>query len=162
MNYYELFGIPVTPVVDQALLSKKYISLQRESHPDFFTKELEVDQEQALDKSADINKAYKTFKDPDASLAYFLQVKGVIEPDEKYELPPDFLMEMMDLNENLSDNPVAGRRDAENFKMELLSEQEEYLKALTSNADNLKTFQAMKSLFYRKKYLNRILERLDD
>lgn len=162
MNYYELFNLPVSPVVDQLQLSKIYFTLQRQSHPDFFTKELEDDQELALDKSAHINKAYKIFKNPDACLGYFLQVKGIIEPGEKYELPPDFLMEMMDLNENLTDNPEAGIKDAESFEKELILEQENYVSALHTDAGNHQTLLAMKSLYYRKKYLNRILERLAD
>ena len=31
-----------------------------------------------------------------------LQLKGLLEEEEKYPLPPDFLMEVMELNENLS------------------------------------------------------------
>ena len=50
-----------------------------------------------------INKGYKTFQNDDETIKYVLQLKGLLEEDEKYELPPDFLMEMMELNEILMD-----------------------------------------------------------
>jgi len=162
MNYYELFNLPLSPVIDQAQLAKKYVALQRESHPDFFTKEMDDEREQALEKSADINKAYKIFKNPDASLAYYLQVKGVIVPGEKYELPPAFLMEMMELNESLTDNPAEGKAEAGRFEKELKTEQEKYIVQLNSGEADKHVMESVKSLYYRKKYLNRILERLAD
>ncbi|MBS1548238.1 MAG: hypothetical protein JSS94_00025 [Bacteroidetes bacterium] len=162
MNYFELFGFEVFPRISQSLLSKKYISLQRESHPDFFTRETGSEQDEALDKSADINKAYKIFKNPDDTLAYFLQVKGIIVPGEKFELPSDFLMEMMDLNESISDSPENGKKAAAAFQVGLGEEMEYNIASLSQDGENLSVLEELKSLYYRKKYLNRILDRLAD
>jgi molecular chaperone HscB len=48
-----------------------------------------------------LNKAFTTFQDPDKTIKYVLQLKGLLEEEEKYELPPDFLMEVLEINEEL-------------------------------------------------------------
>src|SRR6478736_8123030 len=103
MNYFELFGFPEAPVIDKKLLAEKYFALQKQNHPDFFTQSTEAEQENSLQQSADINKAFTTFQNEDKTLEYFLRLKGVVETDEKYPLPPGFLMEMMEINETLDE-----------------------------------------------------------
>jgi molecular chaperone HscB len=158
MNYFELFGLPVQVNVDTAVLSRKYFSLQKQFHPDFFTQEDSLSQEEALEKSSEINRAFKTLKDPDATLFYILQLKGTATPDEKYQLPPDFLMEVMELNENLSESTG---EDIRAFEEKLYGE----VKPLLESYDNSRVTQAelerLKTYYYKKKYLHRILERMD-
>ena len=95
MNYFDLFEMPVSINIDKTLLTKKYVELQKKYHPDFFTQENEAAQDDALEISSAINKAMKVFKKPDATLKYVLELKGIVEEEEKYPLPPDFLMEVM-------------------------------------------------------------------
>ena len=102
MNYFELFDIPVSLNVDAGSLTKKYFELQKKFHPDFYTQAGEAEQEEALEKSSAINKALKVLQNKDSTIKYVLQLKGLLEEEEKYPLPPDFLMEVMELNENLS------------------------------------------------------------
>src|SRR6185436_17201051 len=104
MNYFELFEIPITVKVDQSKLAQKYFELQKKYHPDFFAQATEAEQEEALERSSAANKALKIFKNQDQTIKYVLQLKGLLEEEEKYQLPPEFLMEMMALNEELSEN----------------------------------------------------------
>ena len=62
MNYFEMFEIPVSLIIDKAAITKKYVELQKKYHPDFFTQENEAAQEDALETSSAINKAMKVFK----------------------------------------------------------------------------------------------------
>ncbi len=103
MTYFELFEIPVQLKVNTALLSKKFFELSKKYHPDYFANESEEIQAEVLEKSALLNKAWKTFQNPDATIKYVLQEKGLLEEEEKYELPPAFLMEVMDINEAIMD-----------------------------------------------------------
>ncbi|HCL06406.1 MAG TPA: Fe-S protein assembly co-chaperone HscB [Chitinophagaceae bacterium] len=103
MTHFELFNLPITLKVDTSGLSKKYFELQRKYHPDRFGQSSEAEQEEALQVSAQINKAFKTLKDPDETIKYVLQLKGLLEEEEKYQLSPDFLMEVMELNEELEE-----------------------------------------------------------
>lgn len=162
MNYFELFGLPVAPSVEKSLISAKYFELQRKNHPDFFTQATEMEKEDSLKLSADINKAFAVFSDEQRTIEYFLQLKGTITENEKYNLPPDFLMEMLELNEALSDaeQAVVVQR-VEAYEDSLYTEIKPILTHYNSETpgdDLLK----LKEYYYKKKYLNRILDRLDD
>jgi molecular chaperone HscB len=161
MNYYELFELPIAPIVDKSGISKKYFELQKKFHPDFYTNETEEDKENALAQSAAINKGFTIFSNKEKTLEYFLQLKGIIATDEKYNLPPDFLMEMMELNEGFDEEADIAAKIASS-EQELLQEIEPLLS--TENAALLteNDLQKLKAYYYKKKYLKRILERLDD
>ncbi len=162
MNYFELFGFGISPVIDPSLVTKRYIALQREAHPDFYTQELREDQESAMNRSAEINKAYKTFKDPDETLAYFLKQCSVLKEGEKFELSPDFLMEMMEINEMLTDDPEKGGAAAKEFQQSLNEDIKMKIRSWEDDRENSELLNDLKSLYFRKKYLNRILDRLGD
>lgn len=160
MNYFELFDLPVKPVADNTYVAKKYVQLQKQYHPDFFTLENEDEREDALEKSAHINKAYKTFANSDNTIEYFLVHHGIITPDEKYELPADFLMEMMDLNETISE----GEEERSRALIEQLDEQlyQEVKAILHKESFEKGDFEKLKAYYYKKKYLHRSLDRLAD
>ena len=161
MNYYKLFELAETPVVDKKTLAVKYIDLQKKYHPDFFTTDTEVAQEEALEFSANINKAYNIFKNDDKTIEYFLQQKNIIVTDEKYNLPPDFLMEMMELNESIDENDNVTTK-VNGFENELQQTVQPLLVAEKATSLTENDLQLLKAYYYKKKYLRRILERLDD
>lgn len=161
MNYFELFGLKEAPAIDKNSITKKYIELQKKFHPDFYTNENEADKEYAMEQSAGINKGYKIFSNKDNTIEYFLKLKGIITSDEKFNLPPDFLMEMMNLNEGFDEN-VNIEKQLQQFESELESEVEELLDPKNDRELNGKQLQDLKMYYYKKKYLKRILDRLDD
>ena len=57
MNYFELFELPVSFIVDKSKLALKYFELQKKYHPDFFTQSTEAEQSDALETSSQVNKA---------------------------------------------------------------------------------------------------------
>lgn len=165
MNYFELFEIPESLQVDKKYLQIKYFELQKKYHPDFFSNESEEDQADVLEKSSMINKAYKTFQNDDETIKYVLQQKGLLAEEEKYELPPDFLMEMMELNEAIMDVDDSSLEEMETKISQMekhLYEQvqniiEYYIEDRTTDEQLLQ----VKDYYFKKKYLKRILERLD-
>jgi molecular chaperone HscB len=160
MNYFELFEIPVSLKVDKSRLALKYFELQKKYHPDFFTHAGEEEKAAVLEKSSMINKAFKTFQNPDETIKYVLLQKGLMQEEEKYELPPDFLMEMMELNEELTDNgsvPDETLAGIENGLYEKVSAIiENYAEGITAKEAMLQ----VKDYYYKKKYLQRIRERI--
>ena len=159
MNYFELFDIPVSLTIDKTKLAKKYFELQKKYHPDFFTQNSEAEQDEALEKSSAINKALKIFQDKDSIIKYVLQLKGLLEEEEKYQLPPDFLMEVMELNEQLSADSTTA---IEVFEKEIYSEVSSIIDGYNDNSTTTKDLLKVKEYYFKKKYLLRILERLDD
>ena len=96
MDYFELFNIPLSLFVDASSIKKRFYELSRKYHPDFFSNTSEEEQSEALEMSAMLNKALKVFSTPEETIKYVLQLKGLLEAEEKYQLPPDFLMDVMD------------------------------------------------------------------
>lgn len=162
MNYFELFDLPVAPTIDKSSLSKKYFELQKEYHPDFFSGSDENEKENVLQQSATINKAFKIFQDHDRTIEYFLQVTGLIIPDEKYNLPADFLMQMMEINEGLTENEEESLKLVKSFVEKLKEDVKPILENYSAgNVDGV-DMEKLKSYYYRRKYLKRILDRLAD
>lgn len=157
MNYFELFELPVTLNIDKAKLAQKYFELQKKYHPDFFTQASEHEQEQALEISSLLNKALKTFRSQEETIKYVLQMKGLLEEEEKYQLPPSFLLEMMELNEELSDDSAAQIHVIEKA---LYSGVEEIIENYDDKKSNDTDLLKLKEYYYKKKYLQRILDRL--
>lgn len=162
MNYFQLFNFPVSPLVDKSLLAQKYFELQKKFHPDFFTQSSDEEKEMALQQSADINKAFAVFKNEEKTIEYFLLLKGFIEAGEKYQLPPDFLMQMMELNETLDEKDgVTLAAEMAALEKEWYAEIEQLLQQ-PGLEENSAAMEKLKAYYYKKKYLKRILERLGD
>ena len=158
MNYFELFELPISFKIDRSKLAQKYFELQKKYHPDFFAKGTEHEQEQALEISSQLNKALKIFKHPDQTIKYVLQLKELLEEEEKYQLPPAFLMEMMELNEELSADSAKQIQELETaLYHEVAPIIENYNDATVTTAALLK----LKEYYFKKKYLQRILDRLE-
>ena len=158
MNYFELFELPVSIQINKATLAQKYFELQKKYHPDFFAKGTEHEQAEALEISSQLNKALKTLKNQDQTIKYVLQLKQLLEEEEKYQLPPEFLMDMMELNEELSENSA---KEIEKLESTLYNEVQPIIESYNDeNATNAELLK-LKEYYYKKKYLQRILDRLE-
>ncbi len=158
MNYFELFDLPVSLKIDKGKLAQKYFELQKKYHPDFFAQGTEHEQEQALEISSQLNKALQVLKNEDLTIKYVLQLKELLEEEEKFQLPPAFLMEMMELNEELSADSAQQIEDLEKeLYLEVAHIINNYDDATANTAELLK----LKEYYYKKKYLQRILDRLE-
>ncbi|MBL7740029.1 MAG: Fe-S protein assembly co-chaperone HscB [Chitinophagaceae bacterium] len=161
MNYFELFDIPVQLKVDINPLHKKFFELSRKYHPDYFTNADEHTQAEALERSALLNKAYKTFKDPDETIRYVLQQKGLLEEEEKYELPPDFLMEILDINEQLmdADDPEVRntiKSSIDNLQSDIYAPVKKMVEHYQEGITSEKELLQVKEYYFKKKYIDRI------
>jgi len=162
MNYFELFNLPIAPTVDKSVISKTYFELQKKYHPDFYSYAGESEKEEVLQRSADVNNAYKTFQNPENTIEYFLRTTGLLETDEKYNLPPEFLMEMMDINETFAVDEITATKQVEEYKEKLGKEVEPIIQNYHSGNTDGADLQKIKIFYFKKKYLKRILDRIDD
>ena len=87
MDYFELYGLPVTFNPDPAIIKQKFYALSKEFHPDFYINESPEKQEEVLQLSTLNNKAYQVLSDPQKRLHYILDIKGLIKEGENYVLP---------------------------------------------------------------------------
>jgi molecular chaperone HscB len=165
MNYFELFGLPVQLKVDKSSIGARFFELSRRYHPDYFVNKDGEAQADALEKSAMLNKAFKTFQNEDETIKYVLQEKGLMEEEEKYELPPSFLMEVMDINEQLmdADNELvaAGLQSSiNNLQNEIYEPVKPVIENYKEGITTQKELLQVKEYYYKKKYIDRIKREL--
>ena len=166
MNYFELFEIPVQLKVNKEDISQKFFELSRKHHPDYFVKASREEQATALETSAQLNKAFKTFQTSDETIKYVLQWKGLLEEEEKYQLPQDFLMEVLEINEqlmDLEDNPDLGtnlQSAIANLQLEIYAPVKEIVEHYREGVTTEKELLQVKEYYYKKKYLDRLKRQL--
>lgn len=168
MNYFDFYGIPESFRPDSASLKKKFYELSKKYHPDFYANDDEAKQQEILELSTLNNKAYQTLSDPYKRLEYILRNHNLLEEGAKPQLPSDFLMEMMDLNERLmeiEDAKQLGEITAEVLAIE--GDIEESIDNFTTNYENLDDtakedrLNKIADCFFRQKYLLRIKDSLN-
>lgn len=93
MNPFDIFDIGIELNPDLKDLRKKYIELQQSSHVDHGGDEQD---------SEEINTAYEILKNRDKRISYV--INNLLKINLKdFPLSPNFLMEMMELNDLISD-----------------------------------------------------------
>jgi len=170
VNYFQLFAIETSFDVDLQQLSSIYQTLQKTVHPDKFAHASEQEQRIAVQKSAEINDAYQTLKQPLQRAEYMLIQRGVDMPAEQKSFSDTvFLMRQMELRESLEEVKYA--EDVEGALVALQTELDsEYLQLFklmqqqiseNSSASNELACENLRKLkFYQK--LNIEVERLED
>ncbi len=117
-DHFAFFDLPRKLGLDVAALEREFYRLSRGLHPDLYARASEREQQWSLEKSAQLNDAYRTLKDPVARTAYLLGLEGVqleeqskaatdrarVTGEEKKQVvPPDLLEEAFELNLQLEE-----------------------------------------------------------
>jgi len=171
LNYFELYDLQISFQFDSALVKKKFYELSKRFHPDFYVNESDEKQAEILELSTLNNKAYQVLSDPLKRIEYILSLNNMLAEGDKYVLPQDFLMDMMDVNEALMEMEfnhnelklaeLAGQIDAMEMSLfdELKIATDEFDAKSGKDSDSILT--RIKDIWYRQKYLMRIRESLN-
>jgi molecular chaperone HscB len=170
VNYFQLFGIENSFDIDLQNLSSSYQALQKAVHPDKFAHASEQEQRIAVQKSAQINDAYQTLKNPLQRAEYILVERGVDMPNEQSSFSDtSFLMHQMELREMLEEIKFSDDVDSALFEaQQVLSTEFQQLSKImqaqiseNSEASNISACDNLRKLkFYQK--LNIEVDRLED
>jgi molecular chaperone HscB len=95
-EYFRFFDLPEVLNIDLADLEKRYYALSRKWHPDRFARKAEAERLEAEEKTALLNDAYRTLKDPVRRAEYVLAEHGLAAAQQS--APPDLLEEVFELN----------------------------------------------------------------
>jgi molecular chaperone HscB len=153
MNYFELYNLPISFNIETGVLKKKYYELSKKYHPDF---NIDHQDEVTLSMSAAVNKAYAVFQSKYETIAYVLKLKNLLVDGEKYSLPPDFLMEVMELNEDLSTTSI---KAIELLSNEIKEPVSDLLLTGDVNALSENDLLKIKEYYFKEKYLRRLRDR---
>jgi len=101
-------GLPPRFDVDARQLEAAFFERSKELHPDRFATAPAAERVAALSRSRALNDAYQLVKKPVARAEYLLERAGVTIGDNE-RLDPAFLMEILELREELAEARVAKR-----------------------------------------------------
>lgn len=107
LHHFALFGLPIAYDLSPSTIESAYFAAQRQYHPDRFIGKPDSERMAALQKSADINQAYETLKNPLKRAQYLLHLKGITVGTEHDSVKPSpaLLMETMELREKIAEAP---------------------------------------------------------
>ena len=103
-DYFSFFALPQKLQINESELEQRFHQLSWKLHPDNFVKATEYERNLALDRSSELNDAYRTLRDPVSRVEYLLLRAGVRkEGTTKQQAPPELLEEVFELNESLDE-----------------------------------------------------------
>jgi len=122
-DFFSFFGLGRKLELDEAALEHDFYALSRKLHPDVYSKASAREQAWSLEKTSQLNDAYRTLKDPLLRTEYLLQLQG-IQLDEqsktateqarasgvekKQTVPAELLEEAFELNMLLEETKLGG------------------------------------------------------
>lgn len=98
-NPFATLGFEPQFEIDERELQRRFIATSARHHPDLFSDPFE--QMEAAERCADINAARDTLADPERRAVCLLCLLGGAAGRGQAPLPPDLLMEMMEVRERL-------------------------------------------------------------
>jgi molecular chaperone HscB len=103
-DYFAFFGLPLKLTLNLEQLEQQFHSLSWKLHPDHFVRASENERQLSLERSSQLNDAYRTLRDQVARVEYLLGLAGMRkEGQKKQQAPPELLEEVFELNESLDE-----------------------------------------------------------
>lgn len=158
LNYFDILGVKFSYNVNNNEVHDKYRQLQKMLHPDRFSNKTEREKQISESLSALLNKAYTTLTHPLKRGLYILQLKGISIPEGTTNLNPEFLMEIMERNEEVE----SASNDKEKT-IHLMEENKQILQELSkkvADAFDNNDMEKAKEVLVKMKYYASIENRL--
>lgn len=161
-DYFELFDLPQTLIIDEADLQRKFYELSRRHHPDRFAGRSAEEQQQALDMTALLNDAYRTLRDPLKRAEYVLGKEGFdIGEQRSKDVPPELLEEVFELNMMLEASPDRAELEAARSRFASMQKDvddrlEEEFKNYSRRGDR-SVLASIRGLLNRRRYIQNLL-----
>lgn len=170
MKYFELFAIPVQFDVDLNVVNARYLELQKILHPDRHASLGAQQQLLAVQKTAELNDALQVLKQPLKRAEYMLAEKNIdIRAEQQTLQDPEFLMQQMELREELSEITDADDPEAaiEQFENHVKALHQEYYAELKKHidSDDQEQLKIAADIVRKLKFIYKLreeLERIED
>ncbi|MBL4845480.1 MAG: Fe-S protein assembly co-chaperone HscB [Planctomycetes bacterium] len=101
LNAYQRFGIEPSFALDLEALEARHLQLSRRLHPDRLIGKDPRQQGRALTLSSSLNEAYALLRDERSRAEHLVVIGGGKTADQDKRTPPMFLMEQLELREEL-------------------------------------------------------------
>jgi molecular chaperone HscB len=125
-DFFSFFGLPRMLQLDEAALEHEFYALSRKLHPDVYSRSTAREQAWSLEKTSQLNDAYRTLKDPISRTEYLLMLEGIqleeqskiateqaraFGTEKKQTVPAELLEEAFELNMLLEEAKMGGVDD---------------------------------------------------
>lgn len=122
-DYFDFFGLPRKLRLNADELEQRFHALSWKLHPDNFTRAGEFERNLSLQRSSELNDAYRTLREPITRVEYLLLREGVRkEGATKQQAPPELLEEVFELNESLDELRAAREASANGTELAALKQ----------------------------------------
>ncbi len=159
-SHFELFGLAPAFALDLGRLDAAYRDIQAKVHPDRFAHAGDAERRASMQMTTRVNEAYRTLKSPVQRGKYLLELKGVdVAFETNTAMPPEFLVEQMELREKLEEAKKAS--DLDLLSQDLSVEKREIEKQIENKIDIKKDFAAARDLVRKLMFLERFGEDID-
>ena len=103
-DYFAFLGLPRKLVLDADDLERRFHQLSWKLHPDNFVRTSDYERTLSLERSSQLNDAFRTLREPVSRVEYLLARSGARrEGQHKQQAPPELLEEVFELNESLDE-----------------------------------------------------------
>src|ERR1700734_4194485 len=103
-DYFAFFALPEKLSLDSVQLDEQFHKLSWKLHPDNFVRAGDFERDLSLNRSSELNDAYRTLREPISRVEYLLLRRGLRkEGTTKQQAPPELLEEVFELNESLDE-----------------------------------------------------------
>ena len=160
-SHFELFGLPAVFSLDLAMLEKAYRDIQSQVHPDRFAHAGDAERRASLQWTTRVNEAFQVLKNPVSRARHLLELHGIdVAFETNTAMPPEFLMQQMELREKLEEARDA--RGLDDLRKNLLSERRSLETQIAQAIDSDKNYKGAADLVRKLQFLHRLDEEIDE
>ena len=159
-SHFELFGLAPAFGLETEALERSYREIQSQVHPDRFAHAGDAERRASLQWTTRVNEAYRTLKDPVQRAKHVLELHGVdVAFETNTAMPPEFLMQQMELREALEEAKDAARLDA--LRNQLRTSRSSLENEIAQAIDRNKDYAGAAGLVRKLQFLDKLDSEID-
>ncbi len=168
MNYFELYDLPLSLVVDETVVKNRYDQLIDKYRGEFYNTNDRLQKTMGDEKTLLVEEAYLVLKNRDETIRYVLELRNFL-PDDSYEYSPQFIMEVRDIDEELMELELDENQEqlmeveqkVNTLLIKIYEDVDPVIESYKEDIATEETLLQVKDFYYQKKYLQRILDRIN-
>jgi molecular chaperone HscB len=159
-NHFDLFGLTPRFSIEGEALERSYREIQSKVHPDRFAHAGDAERRASLQWTTRVNEAFQVLKNPVTRARHLLELHGVdVAFETNTAMPPEFLMQQMELRETLEQAKDAASLDL--LRADLTKERNQIEEAIAEAIDVKKDYSGAAGLVRKLQFLHRLDEEID-
>jgi molecular chaperone HscB len=157
-NFFQLFSLPESFLLDDDALTKNYLALQENVHPDRFANATADQQLQAMQSSSLLNDAFAVLSSPTGRAAYLLGLQGIdVNNVRQAELGQGLLLEQIAIRERLEELPrdESAIAELEDLKAKIRDRSMACQKKFSTQFE-AQDYKSAKTIYYEMQYFQKL------